>query len=282
MGGNAFAKKYNISRVDNKALESIDLKLKQMFAKDDQLEWAYVGNTEHVFNRDSLDTDTGDVDVIINMDKKILKAFLESRPEFVALKAIGNNVLTVYEGFYGNFYQVDFMTTKNVKLGKWLMKGNPYGCKGVMRNLFLCFIIKQKNNESIGNNKITYSIAFPGVFTKTELTLTNDNDVLTYRSNEILAPRAICIELGIIRRTSYYIPMTYEMTIDSYVDINLNSRSDIAKAEQQVDEFYTYIKSSHTYKQSQEEGDKAIEYYRNKIATRKALLTSVIPGWERA
>jgi hypothetical protein len=250
MGGKAFKDKYSIQRVDKEATRSI----LEIVASLDK-EFAAVGNSENVL----LDfiKETGDVDIIINADKNYLFDALDNIKACVDKKKIANNVLTVFS-YGGNFYQVDFMTTTDIELGKWLMKGNPdpNGVKGAMRNMLFCMLCKDLSDfaSKEGLIKTKFSLSFPGKlrFVSKSSDGTIDKDM--YFSD----PKQIRSVLQLSKDTKKYQYNTFESVVDYLV------AKDIYTSTALVESFSKYIEKSWVAKTMPEQVEKAIEYIKGK------------------
>ena len=251
MGGKAFKEQYSIQQVDKEVTQSILEIVKSSLDYDH----AAIGNSENVL-LDNLKL-TGDIDIIINADKNDLFQSLENIKACVAKKKIANNVLTVFS-YGGNFYQVDFMTTKNIKLGKWLMKGNPNksGVKGAMRNMLFCMLCKDMSDFCTKEDVVTtkFSLSFPGElrFVSKSIDGSIDKDIL------ISNPKQIRSVLRLSKNEKLYPYNTFESVVDYLID------NDIYTYEDLVSSFSQYIEKSWVAKSMPEEVEKAIEYIKGK------------------
>lgn len=251
MGGKAFKDKYSIQRVDKEVANAI---LEIINSKMDY-EFAAVGNTENVIA--DLIQDTGDVDVIINVDKNELFQSLENIKACVDKKKIANNVLTVFS-YGGSFYQVDFMTTKNIKLGKWLMKGNPdtTAVKGAMRNMLFCMLCKEMSDacSKEGLIKTKFSLSFPGEMRFVSKSL----DGVIDKDEFISDPKKIRSVMQLNTNSSNYLYDTFESVVDYLVE------NDIYTYDRLLSSFTSYVENSWVARSMPEELEKSIEYIKRK------------------
>lgn len=251
MGGKAFKEKYNIQRVNKEVTQSILEIVNDSF----DYKHAAVGNSENVL-LDSIQ-ETGDIDIIIEADKTELFNALDNIKACVDKKKIANNVLTVFS-YCGKFYQVDFMTTNNVELGKWLMKGNPNksGVKGVMRNMLFCMLCREMSNFASKDGIVTtkFALSFPG-----ELRFTSkSNDGTIEKDLSVSDPKLIRSVLRLHKNEKLYPFNTFESVVDYLVEENIYSYENL------VDKFSTYIEKSWVARTVPEEVEKAIDYIKRK------------------
>lgn len=251
MGGQAFKEKYEINRVEKQTINQILDIISRNFTNT---EFAAVGNTENVMLENL--NDTGDIDIIINMNKDDLFEKLDNIRACVDKKKLANNVLTVFS-YGGKFYQVDFMTTTNVPLGKWLMKGNSNvnGVKGVMRNMLFCLLCKSASDicSKEGLIKTKFSLSFPGElrFVSNSVDGTVNKDVFISNEDQI---RAI---MRLSTNKSYEFN-TFESVVDYLLEKNIYTYNDL------LNSFNAYIEGSWVAKTLPEEKEKAIEYIKSK------------------
>ena len=251
MGGKAFNEKYAIQRVNKEVSQAILSIVKRNL----DYEHSAVGNTENVLLE--LMQDTGDVDIIINADKNELFEKLSNVKACVDKRKIANNVLTVFS-YGGSFYQVDFMTTSNVKLGKWLMKGNPdpSGVKGAMRNMLFCMLCKHLSDfatkENVINTKI--SLSFPGSLR----VVSNSADGKININESITDVRAIRSALRLSTNVRKFDFNTFESVVDYLIENDIYNNNELQKR------FVEYTEKSWVAKSMPAELEKAIEYIKGK------------------
>jgi len=249
MGGKAFKEKYDIQRVDKEATKAILDIIKRNLDYDH----AAVGNTENVLLENM--KDTGDVDLIIKADKNELFEKLDTIKACVDKRKIANNVLTVFS-YGGSFYQVDFMTTTNIELGKWLMKGNPDadGVKGAMRNMLFCMLARHISDFCSKDDWITtkFSLSFPG-----EMRFVSKSKDGTVNVDEWISdPKQIRSVLRLSTNEKDYMFNTFESVVDYLVENDIYNRTDLLKG------FTDYTEKSWVAKTMPKEMEKAIEYIR--------------------
>ena len=251
MGGNAFKEKYVIQRVNKEVSQAI----LDIVKRNLDYEHAAVGNTENVLLE--LMKDTGDVDIIINADKNKLFESLDNIKACVNKRKIANNVLTVFS-YGGNFYQVDFMTTPNVKLGKWLMKGNPNlnGVKGAMRNMLFCMLCRHLSDFASKEDtiKTKVSLSFPGSLR----IISNSVDGKINVDETITEVKKIRSALRLSTNTRKFKFDTFESVVDYLLENNIYTCSTLEKS------FVEYTENSWVTKSMPTEREKAIEYIRGK------------------
>ena len=251
MGGKAFNEKYVIQRVDKEVTQAIMDIVKRNLDYDH----AAVGNTENVL-LESI-KDTGDVDIIINADKNELFNSLDNIKSCVDKRKIANNILTVFS-YGGNFYQVDFMTTPEIKLGKWLMKGNPNlnGVKGVMRNMLFCMLCRHLSDFASKENiiKTKISLSFPGSLRA----VSNSTDGKVNIDETITDMKKIRSALRLSTNTRKFEFNTFESVVDYLLENNIYTCSTLEKG------FVEYTEKSWAAKSMPTEREKAIEYIRRK------------------
>jgi hypothetical protein len=251
MGGKAFKEKYEIQRVDKEVTQAV----LDIVKRNLDYEYAAVGNTENVLL--DLMKDTGDVDIIINADKGDLFDNLDSIKACVDKKKIANNILTVFS-YGGKFYQVDFMTTPNIKLGKWLMKGNPSssGVKGVMRNMLFCMLCRNLSDfaSKEGVIKTKVSLSFPGSLR----VVSSSTDEKVNVDETITDVRKIRSALRLSTNTRKFEFNTFESVVDYLLENNIYTCSTLKKG------FVEYTEKSWVAKTMPNEREKAVEYIRRK------------------
>lgn len=251
MGGKAFNEKYVIQRVNKEVSQAI----LDIVNRNLDYEHAAVGNTENVLLE--LMQDTGDVDIIINADKNELFESLSNIKACVDKRKIANNVLTVFS-YGGKFYQVDFMTTPNVKLGKWLMKGNPdlNGVKGAMRNMVFCMLCRHLSDFASKENviKTKISLSFPGSLR----VVSNSTDGKINLDETVTDVRKIRSALRLSTNVRKYEFNTFESVVDYLLENNIYTCSNLEKG------FVEYTEKSWVAKSMPAEREKAIEYIRGK------------------
>lgn len=251
MGGKAFNEKYVIQRVDKEVSQAI----LDIVKRNLDYEHAAVGNTENVLME--LMQDTGDVDIIINADKNDLFKSLDNVKACVDKRKIANNVLTVFS-YGGSFYQVDFMTTPNISLGKWLMKGNPNadGVKGAMRNMVFCMLCRHLSDFASKENviKTKVSLSFPGVLR----VVSNSNDGKINVDETITDIKKIRSVLRLSTNTKKHEFNTFESVVDYLLENNIYTCTALEKS------FVDYTEKSWVAKSMPAEREKAIEYIRGK------------------
>ena len=251
MGGTAFTDKYSISTVDKEVANSI----MGIIARNFEEEHYPVGNTENVI-LDKLDS-TGDIDVIINLEKEDLFEKLGNISCCVERKTLANNVLTVFR-YGGRFYQVDFMTTKNIELGKWLMKGNPNinGPKGFVRNLLFAMLCKEMSQLCSREGIVTtrFTLTFPGElrFSSTSSDGSVTKDIFIGDEKKIRSVLRLSID------TKKYKYDTFESVVDYLLE------KDIYTCEELLEKFSIYTENAWSVKKAPGEREKAIEYIKSK------------------
>ena len=249
MGGKAFKEKYDIQRVNKEVTQAI----LDIVKRNLDYEHAAVGNTENVI-LENMD-DTGDVDIIINADKNELFEKLDNIKACVDKRKIANNVLTVFS-YGGLFYQVDFMTTKNVELGKWLMKGNPdsNGVKGVMRNMLFCMIARHVSDFCSKEDLITtkFSLSFPGEMRFVSKSKDGSVNIDEWISDE----KKIRSILRLSTQTKSHQFDTFESVVDYLIEKDIYNSNDLLEG------FVKYTEKSWVAKTMPQEMEKAIEYIR--------------------
>jgi len=249
MGGKAFKEKYSIQKVNKEVARAVI----ECVNRNTDYNILAIGNTEHVLTENI--EETGDVDIAIGADKNELFEKLNSINSFVEIKKVANNVLTVFK-YCGNFYQVDFMTTKNLELASWLIKGNPdpSGVKGVMRNLLLSMMLKDTSSflSREGICSIKFSLSFPGVLKyKCETSETIDE-----REYDDL--RSIRSVLGFPKNERLYPMNTFESVVDYLLLNDIYSYNDL------LNRFIDYTEGSWSARAEPEEQEKAIDYIKSK------------------
>jgi len=257
MGGKAFKEKYNIQRVNKEITQAILDIIKRNLDYDH----AAVGNTENVILENM--TDTGDVDIIINVDKNELFEKLDNIKACVDKRKIANNVLTVFS-YGGLFYQVDFMTTTNVELGKWLMKGNPdiQGVKGAMRNMLFCMLARHTSDLCSKEDLITtkFSLSFPG-----EMRFVSKSKDGTINIDERISDdKKIRSILRLSTQTKAHQFDTFESVVDYLIENDIYNSNELEKG------FEEYTSKSWVAKSMPEELEKAIEYIRRTEVSRSS------------
>lgn len=255
MGGQAFKEKYQIQRVDKEVTSAI----LEIINRNLKYEYAAVGNSENVLLENL--SDTGDVDIIISANKDELFEKLENIKACVDKRKIANNVLTVFS-YGGKFYQVDFMTTTNIPLGSWLMKGNPNkeGIKGVMRNMLFCMLAKHTSDSCSKEGLITtkFSLSFPGVLRF----VSNSVDGTVKKDETIEDKRKIRSVLRLSTNEKLYEYNTFESVVDYLVEKDIYNRNDLLKG------FIEYTEKSWIAKTMPSEMERAIEYIRGTEVSR--------------
>jgi len=257
MGGKAFNEKYLIQRVNKEVSEAIIDIVKRNF----DYEFSPVGNTENVLL--GLMDSTGDVDIIINVDKNELFEKLDGISACVDKRKIANNVLTVFS-YGGFFYQVDFMTTPHISLGKWLMKGNPdkSAVKGAMRNMLFCMLCRHVSDycskEDLVETK--FSLSFPGALrfkSKSADGSVNVDEVITDE-------KKIRNVLRISQNVKNHPFNTFESVVDYLIENDIYNSNELEKG------FEEYTSKSWVAKSMPEELEKAIEYIRRTEVSRSS------------
>lgn len=250
MGGKAFKEKYSIQKVNKEVANHVVDLIKDLLP----YEHAAVGNTENVML--GLIEETGDIDIIINADKNDLFEALEIIKCCVDKRKIANNVLTVFS-YGGKFYQVDFLTTPNIELGKWLMKGNANlsGVKGAMRNMLFGAMLKNTSDacSEEGVIKTKFALSFPGSL-KIKIW---DKDENLLKESEALTEKQVrsCLFLSTNKKYKYD---TFESVVDYLLDNNIYTHDSL------LNMFESYTEKSWTAKQMPEEREKGIEYIKSK------------------
>ena len=116
------------------------------------------------------------------------------------------------------------MTTKNIKLGKWLMKGNPNkeGVKGVMRNMMFCMLCKDMSNYCTVEGLITtkFALSFPG---EMKFTSKSDDGAID-KSFMISDQRKIRSILRLDTNTKKYQYNTFESVVDYLIEFNIYTK----------------------------------------------------------
>ena len=257
MGGKAFKEKYEIQRVDKEATQAI----LNIIKRNLDYNHAAVGNTENVLM--GYMPDTGDVDVIINADKTELFNALEDINACVDKRKIANNVLTVFS-YGGNFYQVDFMTTEHIKLGTWLMKGNPNtdGVKGAMRNMLFCMLARHMSDFCSKDDWITtkFSLSFPG-FLRFK---SNSKDGTVNKDEIITSEKMIRSVLRLSTDLKEYTFNTFESVVDYLLENDIYTSGSLEKS------FVEYTEKSWVAKTMPKEMEKAVEYIKRKEISRNS------------
>lgn len=257
MGGKAFKEKYDIQRVDKEASQAII----DIVKRNLNYELSPVGNTENVIL--GLMDFTGDVDIIINVDKNELFEKLDNIKSCVDKRKIANNILTVFS-YGGSFYQVDFMTTPHINLGKWLMKGNPdkSGVKGAMRNMLFCMLCRHLSDYCSKENLIEtkFSLSFPGSLRFKSKSLDESINV----EEEIIDEKKIrnILRLSTNTRTHHF--NTFESVVDYLIENDIYNNKELEKG------FEEYTSKSWVAKSMPEELEKAIEYIRRTEVSRSS------------
>jgi hypothetical protein len=257
MGGKAFNKKYDIQRVDKEVTQAI----LDIVKRNLDYEFAPVGNTENVVMENM--SDTGDIDIIINADKNELFENLDNIKSCVDKRKVANNVLTVFS-YGGRFYQVDFMTTPHISLGKWLMKGNPdkSAVKGAMRNMLFCMLCRHVSDYCSKEDLIEtkFSLSFPGSLRFKSKSFDGSVDVDEVITDE----KKIRNVLRLSQNVKKHPFNTFESVIDYLIENDIYNSNELEKG------FEEYTSKSWVAKSMPSELEKAIEYIRRTEVSRSS------------
>jgi len=156
MSGNAF-KDYDVQLASRKEYTSIFNYLKSYFPA------VKAAGSTQFFEKRSYSSRKNDLDFVVEVNKKTILDFLNENDHFESYRVFGNTVSTLFKSDSG-YIHVDLMPSKNVKDEAWVMTGGSKKFKGVVRNVLLCFLARQKSDTEtqLSGETVKWTIAFPG------------------------------------------------------------------------------------------------------------------------
>ena len=156
MSGNAF-KDFDVQLASRKEYKIIYEYLQSCFPA------VKAAGSTQFFEKRSYSGRKNDLDFVVEVDKQTILNFLNKNNHFESYRVFGNTVSTLFKSDCGHVH-VDLMPSKNVKDEAWVMTGGSQKIKGVVRNVLLCFLARQKsdNETNLSGETVKWTIAFPG------------------------------------------------------------------------------------------------------------------------